>query len=67
MTVSADVMLSIAADPEHLGTKIAITSVLHTWGGAMMHHPHVHRIVPGGWSPQLVSLKPYSGMPCSLP
>jgi Putative transposase len=41
-------MLTIAADPEHLGAKIAITSVLHTWGSAMTHHPHVHIIVPGG-------------------
>lgn len=48
MKVSADTMLTIAADPEHLGAKIAITSVLHTWGSAMMHHPHVHMIVPGG-------------------
>ena len=48
MKVSADVMLTIAADPKHLGAKIAITSVLHTWGSAMMHHPHVHMIVPGG-------------------
>ena len=48
MKVSADVMTTIAADPEHLGAKIAITSVLHTWGSAMMHHPHVHMIVPGG-------------------
>ena len=48
MKVSADVMLTIAADPEHLGARIAITSVLHTWGSAMMHHPHVHMIVPGG-------------------
>ncbi len=48
MRVSADVMLTIAADPKHLGAKIAITSVLHTWGSAMMHHPHVHMIVPGG-------------------
>src|ERR1700704_6320051 len=46
--VSADTMLTIAADPEHLGAKIAITSVLHTWGSAMTHHPHVHMIVPGG-------------------
>ncbi len=46
--VSADVMMTIAADPEHLGARIAITSVLHTWGSAMMHHPHVHMIVPGG-------------------
>ena len=46
--ISAETMLTIAADPEHLGAKIAITSVLHTWGSAMMHHPHVHMIVPGG-------------------
>src|SRR5437899_2984080 len=46
--VSSDTMLTIAADPKHLGAKIAITSVLHTWGSAMTHHPHVHMIVPGG-------------------
>jgi hypothetical protein len=41
-------MLRIAADPKHLGARIAITAVLHTWGSAMTHHPHVHMIVPGG-------------------
>jgi hypothetical protein len=45
---SAQTMLTIAADPKHLGARIAITSVLHTWGSAMTHHPHVHMIVPGG-------------------
>ena len=45
---SAETTLTIAADPKHLGAKIAITSVLHTWGSAMTHHPHVHMIVPGG-------------------
>ncbi|MCL4159678.1 UNVERIFIED_CONTAM: hypothetical protein GTU68_002141 [Idotea baltica] len=45
---SAEAMLTIAVDPKHLGAKIAITSVLHTWGSAMTHHPHVHMIVPGG-------------------
>jgi hypothetical protein len=45
---SAETMLTIAADPKHLGAKISITSVLHTWGSAMTHHPHVHMIVPGG-------------------
>ena len=45
---SAQAMQTIAADPKHLGAKIAITSVLHTWGSAMMYHPHVHMIVPGG-------------------
>jgi hypothetical protein len=45
---SAQTMLTIAADPKHLGAKIAITAVLHTWGSATTHHPHVHMIVPGG-------------------
>ena len=48
LKASAKTMLTIAADPKHLGAKIAITSVLHTWGSAMTHHPHVHMIVPGG-------------------
>ena len=47
-TASAETMLTIAADPRHLGARIGITSVLHTWGSAMTHHPHVHMIVPGG-------------------
>jgi len=46
--VSAETMLTIAADPQHLGAKIGITAVLHTWGSALTHHPHVHMIVPGG-------------------
>ena len=46
--VSAETMTTIAADPRHMGARIAITSVLHTWGSAMTHHPHVHMIVPGG-------------------
>jgi hypothetical protein len=41
-------MLTIAADPKHLGARIAITAVLHTWGSAMTHHPHIHMTVPGG-------------------
>jgi hypothetical protein len=45
---SAEAALTIAADPKHLGAKIAITAVLHSWGSAMTHHPHVHMIVPGG-------------------
>jgi len=48
MRVSADTVLKIAADPKHLGARVGITSVLHTWGSAMTHHPHVHMIVPGG-------------------
>jgi len=45
---SAETMLTIAADPKHLGAKIGFTSVLHSWGSAMTHHPHIHIIVPGG-------------------
>ena len=45
---SAETMITIAADPKHLGARIGITSVLHSWGSAMTHHPHVHMIVPGG-------------------
>src|SRR3990170_8533139 len=45
---SSETMLRIAADRKHLGAKIGMTSVLHTWGSAMTHHPHVHMIVPGG-------------------
>src|SRR3954468_12567344 len=41
-------MMRIAADPKHLGARIGLTAVLHTWGSAMTHHPHVHMIVPGG-------------------
>jgi len=47
-TTSAEAMLTIAAYPEYLAAKIGITSVLHSWGSAMTHHPHVHMIVPGG-------------------
>ncbi len=45
---SAETLITIAADPKHLGARIGFTSVLHTWGSALPHHPHVHCIVPGG-------------------
>jgi hypothetical protein len=45
---AAETMLRIAADPKHLGARIGITAVLHTWGSALTHHPHVHMVVPGG-------------------
>jgi hypothetical protein len=48
LKASAETLTTIAADPKHLGARIGITSVLHTWGSAMTHHPHVHMIVPGG-------------------
>jgi len=48
MKAAAETTLTIAADPKRLGARIGITAVLHTWGSAMTHHPHVHMIVPGG-------------------
>jgi hypothetical protein len=45
---AAETLLTIAADPKHLGASIGATLVLHTWGSALTHHPHVHGIVPGG-------------------
>jgi hypothetical protein len=46
--VAAQTLQSIAADPRHLGARLGVTLVLHTWGSALTHHPHVHGIVPGG-------------------
>ncbi len=45
---ASEALIKIAADPKHLGAKIGVTMVLHTWGSALTHHPHVHCIVPGG-------------------
>lgn len=45
---SAKTVTTIAADPRHLGARVGMTSVLHTWGSALTHHPHIHMIVPGG-------------------
>jgi hypothetical protein len=47
-TAAAETLVTIAADPKHLGARIGLTAVLHTWGSALTHHPHVHIIVPGG-------------------
>src|SRR5207253_3826982 len=44
---AAETLLTIAADPKHLGARIGATAVLHSWGSAMTHHPHLHMIVPG--------------------
>ena len=51
---AAETLLTIAADPRHLGARVGFTAVLHTWGSAMTHHPHLRIIVPGGG----ISLKP---------
>src|ERR1700759_743175 len=48
MKAAAETTLAIASDPRRLGARIGITAVLHTWGSALTHHPHVHMIVPGG-------------------
>ncbi len=48
LQAAAQTLTTIAADPKHLGARIGVTFVLHTWGSAMTHHPHVHGIVPGG-------------------
>jgi len=45
---ASETMLTIAADPKHLGARIGVTAVLHTWGSPLTYHPHVHMIVPGG-------------------
>ena len=45
---SAETVMTIATDPKRLGARIGLTSVLHTWGSALTHHPHIHMIVPGG-------------------
>ena len=52
LLLSAEALITIAADPKHLGARIGLTAVLHTWGSALTHHPHAHIIVPaGGFSP----------------
>jgi hypothetical protein len=48
VTASAQTVTTIAADPKRLGARVGMTSVLHTWGSALTHDPHVHMIVPGG-------------------
>jgi Putative transposase/Transposase zinc-binding domain len=45
---TAETLITIAADPKHLGARIGLTAVLHTWGSALTHHPHLHCILPGG-------------------
>jgi hypothetical protein len=46
--IAAETLLTIGADAKHLGARLGLTLVLHTWGSALTHHPHVHGIVPGG-------------------
>ncbi|WP_424831397.1 IS91 family transposase [Ruegeria sp.] len=48
LKVSAETVMTIADDPKRLGARVGMTSVLHTWGSALTHHPHIHMIVPGG-------------------
>jgi hypothetical protein len=60
---AAETLLTIAADPRHLGARIGATAVLHSWGSAMTHHPHLHMIVPGGG----ISLDGKRWVPCRRP
>ena len=46
--IAAETLSTIGADPKHLGARLGVTLVLHTWGSSLTHHPHVHGIVPGG-------------------
>jgi transposase-like zinc-binding protein/putative transposase len=66
---AAETLIAIAADPKHLGARIGLTAVLHTWGSALTHHPHVHVIAPGGGpSPdgsRWIACKPGSSCPCA--
>jgi putative transposase len=59
-TTAAKTLTTIAANPKHLGARIGLTAVLHTWGSALTHHPHVHVIVPGGG----LSLDSLRWIPC---
>lgn len=47
-SAASQTLLKIGMDPKHLGARLGVTAVLHTWGSAMTHHPHLHCIVPGG-------------------
>ena len=58
---SAEALITIAADPKHLGARVGVTSVLHTWGSAMTHHPYVHIVVPGGGPRRLARRPPGPG------
>ena len=60
LRTAAETLLTIAADPKHLGARIGATAVLHSWGSAMTHHPHIHMIVPGGG----ISLDNTRWVPC---
>src|SRR3546814_10917312 len=51
---AAETLRMVAADPRHLGAELGMVAVLHTWGQTLLHHPHVHCVVPGGGP----SLKP---------
>jgi hypothetical protein len=66
---AAETLITIAADPKHLGARIGLTTVLHTWGSTLTHHPHIHVIVPGGGlSPdgsRWIACSPASSCPCA--
>jgi hypothetical protein len=67
---SAQTLLQVAADPKHLGAEIGFFSVLHTWNQQLLHHPHVHCVVPaGGLSPdhqRWISAQPSFFLPVKI-
>lgn len=66
-----ETLLQIAADPKHLGARIGFLAVLHTWGQNLLHHPHIHCVVPGGGlsldGPRWVSCRPGFFLPVKVP
>ena len=45
---TSETLRTIAGDPKHLGAEIGFIAILHTWGQNLLHHPHLHCVVPGG-------------------
>jgi hypothetical protein len=64
---AAETLITIAADPKHLGARITLTAMLHTWGSALTHHPHVHIVVPGAASHPTGSVGSPAGPASSCP
>jgi len=55
LKTAAETLITIAADPKHLGARIGLTAVLHTWGSALAHHPHAQSSSPTAASLPMVS------------
>lgn len=64
---TAETLRTIAADPKHLGAEIGFIAILHTWGQNLLHHPHLHCVVPGGGSRRMASAGSPAGQASSCP